>query len=648
MKTTLLLIVTLLFCFPAQSQKVFKPTPIEHIAKATLHKCKVNTGHNNSKNYTPASPNNYTKAGSIVNKVFLGTSRNAFSMILAEQNCIYYNKELNAIMATFRGNDKPVGGFNLVGTGNDVVTAWSADEGNTFTSKIALQGTSSLRCRYPSGVIYNFAGNTDLGQAFSLVAGPITSGAGWINTFLSSVQYNGNNFHGFNMPLSPYLELYRNGLTVCTDGNAYICATKSADDGTNYTYLEGAVITGIFNNNTLGFEWSSKDIAVPFMLNNGYLEGNNYSNMAWAKDGSVGYMMHIGVDNRPGIVKGYFPILHKTVDQGTTWQLMDYFDFSTFDEVYRHINSPNSNPDIAVPWFWEADMVVDGDKNLHIMALCKGHVSQHPDSLGYFDVYDNGSIFEFTNEQDGHWQCNFIDHPKTREVTDDNSPFAYTEGNLEWTMRLQASRSDDGSKVFAIWTDTDWQFYSLADSINLYPDVMAWSRDINSNWKTLVKNITYLEIGMGEAHFMYASPIATGSMGNYEIPVSISDINTSGLNADEPIAHYYLQGVSFSEADYGFIPPGIKESPKLSKLMVTNYPNPFSRKTNLDIYLFKSSQVSLLIKSISGQIMGDVNYGVMGSGTQTLSFDASNLSKGIYFYTITTGDQKATNKMIIN
>ncbi|MFZ4549542.1 MAG: T9SS type A sorting domain-containing protein, partial [Bacteroidales bacterium] len=575
------------------------------------------------------------------------TSRNAFSMILAEQNCIYYNKELNAIMATFRGNDKPVGGFDLIGTGNDVVTAWSSDMGNTFLSRVTLQGTSSLRCRYPSGVIYNPIGNTDLGQAFSLVAGPITSGAGWTNTYLSSVQYNGNNFHGDNILLSPYLELYRNGLSTCTNGKSYICATKSTDDGIHYTYLEGAVITGTFNNNTLGYDWASQDVDVPFMTNNGYLEGNTYSNMAWSKDGSVGYMMHIGIDNRSGAVKGYYPILHKSVDQGTTWQLMDYFDFSTFYEVYQHVISPNSNPDIAVPWFWEADMVVDVANNLHIMALCKGHVSQNPDSLNYFNAYDNGSIFEFTYEQGGQWNCSFIDHPKTREVTDDNSPFAYSEGNLEWTMRLQASRTDDGSKVFAVWTDTDWQFYSLADSINLYPDVMAWSRDINSNAVTSVKNITYLEVGMGEAHFMFVSPVVMDSMGKYEIPISISDINTSGLNADEPIAHYFLQGVSFSEADYFFNPPGVEEHPASSRLMGTNYPNPYSGQTNFDIYLTKSTQVSLVVTSITGKVMGNVNYGVMGNGAQTLTFDAGNLSKGIYFYTITIGDQKATNKMII-
>jgi hypothetical protein len=325
---------------------------------------------------------------------------------------------------------------------------------------------------------------------------------------------------------------------------------------------------------------------------------------------------------------------------------MDYFDFSTFSDVFDHIWSTLANPDVAVPYFAEADMVVDGANNLHIMALCKGQYSQHPDSLGYTYSYENGSLFEFSNEQGGNWFCHYIDHPKTREVAGEDSPYATTPPpNVGWDMRLQASRTDDGSKVFAVWTDTDWAFWGMADSINLYPDVMVWGRDVNTNHNTLTKNITYLEEGMGESHFMFVSPVTIDKAGVYDIPVRISDINTSALNADEPVAHYFLQGVSFVEADFTEV--GGKEAPKASNMAVTNFPNPFTGSTSINVNLNKSAQVSLVVNSLTGQVVSNVNYGVMGAGAQTLTFDASNLNSGIYFYTVTIGDQKATNKMII-
>ena len=82
-------------------------------------------------------------------------------------------------------------------------------------------------------------------------------------------------------------------------------------------------------------------------------------------------------------------------------------------------------------------------------------------------------------------------------------------------------------------------------------------------------------------------------------------------------------------------------------MAIINYPNPFTGTTSINVNLNNSAQVSLVVNSLTGQVVSTVNYGVMGTGAQTLTFDASNLTSGIYFYTLTIGDQKATNKMII-
>jgi hypothetical protein len=291
-------------------------------------------------------------------------------------------------------------------------------------------------------------------------------------------------------------------------------------------------------------------------------------------------------------------------------------------------------------------LVVDGANNLHIMALCKGQYSQDPDSLGYTYLYENGSVFEFSLEQGGEWFCHYVAHPQTREVSAENSPYVTAPPpNIGWDMRLQASRTDDGSKVFAVWTDTDWQAWSMSDSINLYPDVIAWGRDVNTNNFTDAKNITTLQEPWGLCYFMFVSPVTIDDAGVYDIPVRTSDINTSDLDADKPVAHYYIQGVTFTEADFMHV--GVKEAPKSNSVSVANYPNPFTGITKIDVKLEKSAPVSLVVNSLTGQQVSSVNYGVMGAGSQTLTFDASNLTSGVYFYTVTIGDQKATNKMIV-
>jgi hypothetical protein len=652
MKTSLLFILALFIGFSVYAQKAVKVTPVMLKAKAENKLIRLEPENAVNPAVLPAYvPKTHKSANADVAIVYMGASINAFTLLIAEQNCMQYNKEVNAVMGTFRGNQTPVTGLPGGGTfltGNDIVTCWTTDNGTTNTLKAGIIGTSVLRSRYPSGVIFNPAGNTDLNLAYSLVAGPVTNGAGWTNTYMASVQYNGNNLDMDYPPVSSNGELFRQGLTACEDGTAHFCTTKYTLDASNYlTSLAGLVKQGVFNTNTLGYDWTEQIVDVNVTSqSDGRVNGSSYANMAWSKDGSVGYMMNLGVDTRSTTTKGYFPILHKSVDQGATWQLMDYFDFSVFPVVFDHVGSTEADPDKAVPFFWEADMVVDGANNLHIMALCKSHISQNADSLGWYNQLEKGAFFEFSLEQGGEWFCHYIGTPKTREVLAANSPYVTAPPpNVGWDMRLQASRTDDGSKVFAVWTDTDWQAWSLTDSINLYPDVLAWGRDVNTNLSTPIKNITDLTDAWGMCHFMFVSPVTIDNSGVYDIPVRISDINTSSLNADLPVAHYYLQGTTFMDAD--FIVLGGQEAPKASRVAVANYPNPFSGKTSIDIRLDKSTPVSMVVTSLTGQQVSSVNYGVMGAGAQTLTFDGSGLTSGIYFYTVTMGDQKATNKMIV-
>jgi hypothetical protein len=459
------------------------------------------------------------------------------------------------------------------------------------------------------------------------------------------VQYNGNNLDIDYLPVSTYGELVRQGLSVCDDGVAHICTVKSADDGVNYTELIGHVKKGVFNTNTLGFDWTEQDIPVNYWNNGGLPEGNTYANMAWNKSGSVGYVMFLGVDARSTDHKGYYPIIYKSVDKGDTWQLQDYFDFSTMPQIFDYVGSLNADPETVVPWFWESDMVVDANNDLHIMALLKGHISQDPDSLNWYNQNEFGGIFEFTNTS-GSWMCQYITTPLTREVPGADSPYQTSPPpNVGWDMRLQASRTDDGTKVFAVWTDTDPANWPLTDPINLYPDLMIWGRDILTNKYSDVKNITTMNEGMGECHFMFASPITIDNSDEFDIPVRISDINTSNLNADEPVAHYYLQGTTIMAAE--FVHQGITPRQEANKVVAVNYPNPFNGTTSIDVNLPKAANVTLTVNNITAQQVAKVDFGKMAAGTQKLTFDGSQLSSGVYFFTITMGDVTATGKMVV-
>jgi hypothetical protein len=477
---------------------------------------------------------------------------------------------------------------------------------------------------------------------YSVVGGPRTATA-WDFTYLGSKKQDGTNAAVIEPETSADKELVRQGMTACDDGTVHICTMRYSSD---YKVVKGVIYNGVFNTATNAFDWT--EVILPLESFNAAPDQTldcalGWANMAWSKDGSVGYLMFRGVDARSTSSKGFYPVLYKSVDKGLTWQLMDYFDFSIFPVVFDHIWSTLANPDKAVPYFGEADIVVDAYGNPHIFGICQGQYSQHPDSLGYTFLYEVPSVFEFSYEHDT-WYCHYIDHCKTRDVSSENSPYVYSSGNIAWDMRIQASRTDDGTKVFAAWTDTDWEFWSLTDSINLYPDLHIWGRDVNTNYIAAAKNVTFLEEGMGECYFTFISPVCMDHSGIYDIPVSLEDINSTGLQAIEPVYHYYLKGATYTEAD--FLPIGTK--PDVSANQVSNYPNPFSGKTTLSVYLDKTAPVSITVTSLTGQQVSRVNYGQQGAGAQSLTFDGSNLPSGVYFYTLTIGDQKFTNKMIKN
>lgn len=78
-----------------------------------------------------------------------------------------------------------------------------------------------------------------------------------------------------------------------------------------------------------------------------------------------------------------------------------------------------------------------------------------------------------------------------------------------------------------------------------------------------------------------------------------------------------------------------------------NYPNPFNPSTKINYTIPKTSDVTLKVYNLLGQEVATLFDGVKSAGAHTVNFDASKLSSGVYFYTITTGDFVSTKKMML-
>ena len=84
-----------------------------------------------------------------------------------------------------------------------------------------------------------------------------------------------------------------------------------------------------------------------------------------------------------------------------------------------------------------------------------------------------------------------------------------------------------------------------------------------------------------------------------------------------------------------------------------NYPNPFNPSTKIDFLIPKSSSVTMKIYDISGRVIKSlVNNKTMLAGKYTVDWNSTDdggkqVSSGVYFYRITSGNFIATKKMML-
>ncbi|MBZ0198377.1 MAG: T9SS type A sorting domain-containing protein [Ignavibacteriaceae bacterium] len=78
-----------------------------------------------------------------------------------------------------------------------------------------------------------------------------------------------------------------------------------------------------------------------------------------------------------------------------------------------------------------------------------------------------------------------------------------------------------------------------------------------------------------------------------------------------------------------------------------NYPNPFNPVTNINFNLQKEGNVTLAVFDVLGNEIKTLINENMGAGLHKVSFNATDLSSGIYFYKLQSGSFVQSKKMIV-
>ena len=97
-------------------------------------------------------------------------------------------------------------------------------------------------------------------------------------------------------------------------------------------------------------------------------------------------------------------------------------------------------------------------------------------------------------------------------------------------------------------------------------------------------------------------------------------------------------------------PTGIEEPNKTIPINFTlnqNYPNPFNPTTLIQFGLPRDSDIRLVVFNLLGREIAVLAEGEYTAGTYSVTFNATNLTSGIYLYQLVAGTQRLTGKMIL-
>ncbi len=540
MKKQLLIVLTLGISFLTFAQQG-KNLDAE-LLKSEKFRSRINVADpGTSSSMNPYKPvNNTVKGTAAIDKNQISSSANVYTLIINQSHCLTADQPSGVLMFTHRA-DPSVG---LGSSSGDIVTSHSTDGGITWNQNIVLTQVAPYNNRYPSGVLYNPLGAMSVDSLMAVWCGPSWEGATgsevWNKNYFGNSTLNGvlSNSEYIDNPVNEE-PMIRMGFSACDDGYVHVMGPNyDYNEVTEYTdYINTIVMNGTFHVPTNTFDWTESTFTTDFVNNatDGDLVGSY--NMQWSQDGSVGWIYFTGRDNRNDQF-AYQPIAYYTLDKGTTWTIVPWFDYGTIPEIFNNFWPLRADTNTVVPtfYFWN-DGVVDANGQLHIFLNGQGKFSVHPDSINWVYTYEPDFLIDLHTTMTG-WDAILIDTIWTDQVLADESGYGTGDDAIGWTHRTQASRSTDGTRLFVVWSDTDTNFSEL----NQFPDIKAWGLKVNTGEKTDVVNFTKGTVYAANNFFQFVSNISlkNGCTENYTIPVSVADLGTT---PDDPVGHYYLSGI---------------------------------------------------------------------------------------------------------
>lgn len=503
----------------------------------------------------------------------------------------------------------------------------SADGGNTWDITVGPLGAAN-NARYPSVVLINPTGSTDIANLKAFMAFPVTPDAVW--------GYGADTAFGSNAGPRGTISNVAYDFTQRT-------STLTVDDLTGTVFVTGnELATGdvwVSRSTDFGGNWTNT-VAIP---NNEYLRDavGDVADIIVGTD-FIGGRYHLGMFARyAGADTNSYKLGWKfSTNGGATFSTVETVGIAGVQDLATKVQQFNQIFFLGGVGQTQGGFVVDANGDPHFVVGLTDTVraAGATNNTGVYEIYKQGGTWKYALLAKFRRQQSATDVDGGM-VRFPNASVTIATGGLG---DVKAARTKDGTKIGAKWVDLP-STLAVTDSI---ADIFVAGRGIGGVWSA-AKNITNSTQNEKQTHLANRLKFtSTGTnTGNLTFFTNWTEFVDATAAPNAP-AYSVRDSVALEVQNISSAPIGVSVTAKEFRL-AQNYPNPFNPTTNIDYSLKTASDVTLKVYDVLGREVETLFSGRQTTGTYRYNFDASRLSSGVYFYRLQAGEFVETKKMML-
>jgi predicted choloylglycine hydrolase len=234
----------------------------------------------------------------------------------------------------------------------------------------------------------------------------------------------------------------------------------------------------------------------------------------------------------------------------------------------------------------------------------------------YSNIYDlkNGDIYFFTDRNFNEYIKINVKEELKKGLRDFNinSLFAGIHNFTPYNNQLIETSLQNIS-----WMGKDGKYDFLCSTDSLFADLDPISVESRENACSI-----QVELAPSKIYFWKVTVKAT------------SDFNSESILNKFTTADHFLSGIKNTDRPQSF-------------LVSQNYPNPFNPSTMISFDLPANSVVSLKVFDLIGREVAVIVSEELSAGSYSRTWNAANMSSGIYFYRLQSGSFTETKKLVL-